>query len=85
MDLAPVHSALSAVFVNLDRIDQTLQTSLTRTATDHNTLLNLAADLDKVKEAQSRRRPDAVIALLWFGAGFALALVALYLFSAFIR
>ena len=85
VDLAPLHSAVSAVFVNLDRIDQTLQTSLTRTATDHNTLLNLAADLDKVKEAQSRRRPDAVIALLWFGAGFALALVALYLFSAFIR
>ena len=81
VDLAPLQSAVSAVFVNLDRIDQTLQSALTRTATDHNTLLNLAADLDKVKDAQARRRPDAVIALLWFGAGFALALVAIYLFT----
>ena len=80
-DLAPVHSALSAVFVNLDRIDQTLQSALTQATTDRHTLLQLAADVDKVKDAQSRRRPDAVIALLWFGAGFALALVAIYLFT----
>ena len=85
VDLAPVHSALSAVFVNLHRIDQTIQTSLTQTATDRHTLIQLAADVERLEDAQSRRRPDAVIALLWFGAGFALALVALYLFSAFIR
>ena len=81
VDLAPLQSAVSAVFVNLDRIDQTLQSALTQATTDRHTLIQLAADVDKVKDAQSRRRPDAVIALLWFGAGFALALVAIYLFT----
>ena len=80
VDLAPLQNAVSAVFANLDRIDQTLQSSLTQTATDRHTLLTLAADVEKMRE--DRTRP--VILLLWFGAGFGFALLALYLFT-FIR
>jgi DNA-binding transcriptional MerR regulator len=81
VDLAPLQNAVTTVFNRLDTLDQDLQTALSDRLSDRQTLLQLAADVDKVRE--DRTRP--LINLFWFGAGFALALVALYLFSAFIR
>ena len=88
---------MTTVFNRLDTLDQDLQTALSDRLTDRQTLLQLAADVDKVREdrqavqqlanqldtlAKDRTRP--LINLFWFGAGFGLALVALYLFT-FIR
>ncbi len=71
---------MTTVFNRLDTLDQDLQTALSDRLTDRQTLLQLAVDVDKVRE--DRTRP--LVNLFWFGAGFALALVALYLFT-FIR
>ena len=57
-------------------MDQTLQSTLTQATTDRQTLLTLAADVDKVKDAQARRRPDALTALLWFALGVAVTVAA---------
>ena len=80
VDLAPIHSAVSAVFNRLDTLDQDLQTALSQAVTDHQTVVQLSAQLDTMRE--DRTRP--IVYLFWFGAGFGFALLALYLFT-FIR
>ena len=81
VDLAPVHSALSAVFVNLDRIDQTLQSALTQATTDRHTLIELSAQLETLKD--DRIKPLAYI--LAFALGVVIALVAVGLASFLMR
>ena len=81
VDLAPLQSAVSAVFVNLDRIDQTLQSALTQATTDRHTLIELSAQLETLKD--DRIKPLAYI--LAFALGVVIALVAVGLASFLMR
>jgi DNA-binding transcriptional MerR regulator len=80
VDLQPLQSTVSIVLAHIDRMDQTLQSTLTDRLTDHQTVVQLAATVEKMRE--DRTRP--IVYLFWFGAGFGCALLALYLFT-FIR
>ena len=80
VDLQPLQSTVSIVLAHIDRMDQTLQSTLTDRLTDRQTVVQLAATVEKMRE--DRTRP--IVYLFWFGAGFGFALLALYLFT-FIR
>ena len=76
VDLAPLQNAVTTVFNRLDTLDQDLQTALSQAVTDHQTVVQLAAQLDALADAQARRRPDALTALLWFALGVAVTVAA---------
>ena len=59
-----------------DSLDTLLQSHALERLSDRQALAQLAADVDKVKDAQSRRRPDALTALLWFALGVAVTVAA---------
>ena len=84
VDLQPLQNAVSAVFAHVDRMDAALSQALTERLSDHQTVVQLAAQLDALADAHKADRTRPIVYLLWFGAGFGLALVALYLFT-FIR
>ena len=76
VDLAPLQNAVTTVFNRLDTLDQDLQKALLQAVTDHQTVVQLAAQLDTLADAQARRRPDALTALLWFALGVAVTVAA---------